>query len=301
MTSILIQPIQRIPRYLLLLSDLLKHTDTQHLDHNSLQEAGEFVKHKLEDINESKRAHENREKLKSIQASLTGEVVKNIVHPGRKFMKEGLLMERVKKDKKDVKERYIFLFSDMILHTKKKKNQYEFKKFTNVAASDLLVENSGKDLPQNSFLIGDVLFVAENDIEKEQWCMAIKDVLNTLQSAHSENAAILNKSDSPTTARQTPMVRTSSDNLKKMVQVSSATKVGSPPGPKTLTSSTLAQLPMSSSSLDSAALSFNRTMNQYEKLPASIQGEWKEAFTSDGRKYYYHTKTRQTSWEKPSS
>ncbi len=37
--SFLIRPIQRIPRYLLLLRDLVKHTETSHKDYDALAKA----------------------------------------------------------------------------------------------------------------------------------------------------------------------------------------------------------------------------------------------------------------------
>lgn len=48
---------------------------------------------------------------------------------GRIFIREGSLME---KDKKSSKERYCFLFSDILLHLKKKKDKFSFKGKTNL-------------------------------------------------------------------------------------------------------------------------------------------------------------------------
>jgi hypothetical protein len=53
--SFLITPIQRIPRYVLLLTELLKHTEPSHPDHELLQKAIPLVKDVAEFVNTSMR------------------------------------------------------------------------------------------------------------------------------------------------------------------------------------------------------------------------------------------------------
>ena len=55
--SYLIMPIQRIPRYVLLLSDLLKFTDPTHPDHKNLTEAVAKVEGVARFINEKVKFH----------------------------------------------------------------------------------------------------------------------------------------------------------------------------------------------------------------------------------------------------
>eukprot|EP00002_Diphylleia_rotans_P018135 TRINITY_DN351_c0_g1_i3.p1 TRINITY_DN351_c0_g1~~TRINITY_DN351_c0_g1_i3.p1 ORF type:complete len:1004 (-),score=180.23 TRINITY_DN351_c0_g1_i3:528-3539(-) len=104
--SILIMPIQRIPRYILLLEQLLKHTPSTHLEHTKLQEASLMCKSLGEKINESKREREMQDRLKEAQR-LLGQDVK-IMIPGRQCFHAGNL-KILDKEISDVR---CYLFND---------------------------------------------------------------------------------------------------------------------------------------------------------------------------------------------
>lgn len=56
--ALLILPIQRIPRYVLLLQDLLRHTESKHPDHDDLVQALKEMRQVADYINEKKREAE---------------------------------------------------------------------------------------------------------------------------------------------------------------------------------------------------------------------------------------------------
>uniref|UniRef100_A0A1X7T9I4 DH domain-containing protein n=1 Tax=Amphimedon queenslandica TaxID=400682 RepID=A0A1X7T9I4_AMPQE len=60
LSELLITPVQRIPRIILLLQDLLKRTDTGHIDYKQLEESVEKLKNVMEHINEDKRKTEKQ-------------------------------------------------------------------------------------------------------------------------------------------------------------------------------------------------------------------------------------------------
>ncbi|XP_064405676.1 intersectin-1-like [Halichondria panicea] len=66
LNSLLLEPIQRVPRYELLLKDLLKHTPEEHPDYSTLKEALNFVQKIAIDCNENIRRAENEFKLFTI-------------------------------------------------------------------------------------------------------------------------------------------------------------------------------------------------------------------------------------------
>jgi len=68
--SLLIQPIQRIPRYKMLLEDLLKSTWTSHPDYEALQASTEQISHVAMYINQQKKKHDSLQKLLVIQNDL---------------------------------------------------------------------------------------------------------------------------------------------------------------------------------------------------------------------------------------
>ncbi|KAF8361782.1 tag-52 [Pristionchus pacificus] len=92
LTSLLVMPIQRIPRYVLLLKRLQEATDRQ-----DEKESLEKVLHEVEEIAEYMqiciRDYENVQKLLEIQDKIT--IPGGIVIPGRRFIYEGTLFHRV--------------------------------------------------------------------------------------------------------------------------------------------------------------------------------------------------------------
>jgi hypothetical protein len=61
--SWLITPIQRVPRYVLLLNDLLKHTPDDHPDRPELSTAARKMRVLADELNECKRLAENSKEL----------------------------------------------------------------------------------------------------------------------------------------------------------------------------------------------------------------------------------------------
>ncbi|KAJ7390472.1 Rho guanyl-nucleotide exchange factor [Desmophyllum pertusum] len=116
LAALLITPVQRVPRYKLLLESLLNKTPKEHADFEKLQEATVEINKVAHHINENIRQRENFQKMLSIQNSLTGEGAPKILAPGRLFIKEGPLLKVCSRGSQ---ERMFFLFSDILLYAKK--------------------------------------------------------------------------------------------------------------------------------------------------------------------------------------
>lgn len=99
-------PIQQLPRYILLLNDLIAKTEPSHPDYVELQSAVDKLKKLTFFINECKR---NAETVLSIQERVIGfgewEASKR-PDIKRAFVKEGAIVEM-----KSGKHRYLFLFT----------------------------------------------------------------------------------------------------------------------------------------------------------------------------------------------
>ncbi|KAL6071132.1 guanine nucleotide exchange factor 9 [Balamuthia mandrillaris] len=113
--TLLVVPIQRIPRYQLLLQDLLKHTWKDHLDHSNLQEALESIKKTAHNINEKVRDAQSVQKVMAIQSGLINQGL-SIIDPHRRFVREGSL--KLVNEKGEMVEKWFILFNDMILSCK---------------------------------------------------------------------------------------------------------------------------------------------------------------------------------------
>ncbi|KAI9007111.1 Dbl homology domain-containing protein [Gaertneriomyces semiglobifer] len=95
--SFLILPVQRLPRYKLLLDELFECTPSDHPDYEPLKQAREEVRCRVQECNEKKREWEAREqglhvllKVKIRDWSARAAVV-NHVKPGRRFIRDGLV------------------------------------------------------------------------------------------------------------------------------------------------------------------------------------------------------------------
>jgi len=112
--SFLILPVQRIPRYRLLLEDMVKNTKETHPDYAQITESLTAIKEVAVQINESIKKHENRMKIVAIQERINSLMSNlNLVEAHRLFIREGQLM---KVCRKAVKPRECYLFNDLFFY-----------------------------------------------------------------------------------------------------------------------------------------------------------------------------------------
>eukprot|EP01084_Bolivina_argentea_P149173 260648_1 len=111
--SLLITPIQRLPRYKLSLSEIIKNTENDHPDLMDLHRALELVEETTLLINERMKEFDARQQVRSIESRFT-KLDASLVKPHRIFIYEGLLT-RVDKTGKD-REYTFFLFNDLLCY-----------------------------------------------------------------------------------------------------------------------------------------------------------------------------------------
>jgi len=109
LASFLIMPIQRIPRYELLLRDLLKRTWENHPDYKDLVEAREKIQGVGQMLNEKKREAENMTSLIQASQRIQGKLKVELTEPHRRFIREQKLV-----DGKDI-DMVVFLFNDCLI------------------------------------------------------------------------------------------------------------------------------------------------------------------------------------------
>jgi len=112
----LIRPVQRIPRYFLLLQDLVQHTSTDHPDYANLDLATQKVQAVAEYMNEKKREAENIMKVTEIQEMIEGDC-EPLAQPHRRFVKESQLQE-VTSGTARKHGVVVFLFNDLMVVTR---------------------------------------------------------------------------------------------------------------------------------------------------------------------------------------
>jgi len=126
--SFLIMPIQRIPRYVLLLEDLVKSTYAKHPDFNNLASAWLGVKEIATIVNESKKEFDSLSQVIRVYHVIQPKI-QDLIVPARKLLLEGDLIElRLEDIGKIVHSEmfHYFLFNDLLLLAKPAKdNKYK--------------------------------------------------------------------------------------------------------------------------------------------------------------------------------
>ncbi|KAJ6245368.1 faciogenital dysplasia protein [Anaeramoeba flamelloides] len=111
-------PIQRIPRYVMLLQDMVKHTNKNHPDYDNLKQSLTKVQEIAIYCNEKKREADQMAETFKIESKISG--LSNIVNPSRRFLRGGVTYIKPKNGKKII-ECYLHLFNDLLIISKKAK------------------------------------------------------------------------------------------------------------------------------------------------------------------------------------
>jgi len=179
--DLLFAPIQRIPRYVLVLQELAKCTPFYHRDFFPTLESLAKVKQFADKANEYKREFENSTKVLTIQQSIISKTPLKLFAPHRRLVREGKLSEMGRKPK----PRHCFLFNDLFLVTKSKKQGVDLRHELFLTKQILL-----HDLPEEKGLdpMFEIVSTSENGSqslvlscpgfdEKMEWMRAITNAI----------------------------------------------------------------------------------------------------------------------------
>ncbi|KAL6056099.1 FYVE, RhoGEF and PH domain-containing protein 3 [Balamuthia mandrillaris] len=211
LNSYLIMPIQRLPRYELLMKDLLKYSKEEERD--KVREILEAVKSVCQHVNESKKKQENYAKLYEVQSSLLinkdkGKSISLFERPGRSFVKEGRIQGRevnqekgglvsgVKKPASKLKKFYLFLFDDVLLITlPTKEGKYKLRHA--IYLSHISMPNTNSLDEPEVFVVYDITgdlrwhLKPETLEERNSWVEAIEECERELTKKSTAAAGIL--------------------------------------------------------------------------------------------------------------
>eukprot|EP00727_Mastigamoeba_balamuthi_P007598 m51a1_g3459 putative domain containing protein (985) ;mRNA; f:691304-695374 len=146
LSSLLITPIQRIPRYNLLLMDLLKNTEETNPDYANIKKSLDLMKSVADVVNSSVKYGENINNLLRIQQSLTfpkeinPRYHQDFIQPHRQFIKEGEMVGILRGNKKC--HIMLFLFNDCLIVAKKKRRGTVLMFKMQVSLETVFVEES---------------------------------------------------------------------------------------------------------------------------------------------------------------
>jgi len=136
----LIAPVQRLPRYELLLTALQRFTPEEFADYATLGTAIGKIKSINDQVNEDKRRAEVRAYVVQLKQRLVGTPANlALVQPQRLLLREGPLESVGKKKRKAI---YCFLFTDLLLVTKVRGQQYRFLEAYAVGDAHLMMADA---------------------------------------------------------------------------------------------------------------------------------------------------------------
>ncbi|KAH9257048.1 hypothetical protein BASA81_004869 [Batrachochytrium salamandrivorans] len=163
----LIMPVQRVPRYKLLLQELVNLTVGP--EHSILQSALDQVTAVAKMVNESIQEHLDRMKVLNVQKRFGDQV--HLVEPQRKYVLEGQLVKHCRRGPK----RYsFFLFTDVLIYATAEEQGLVYKRTLPLNTMSLQLVDQPHEFafqlssPQKSFILS-----AKNDEERHEWAGAI--------------------------------------------------------------------------------------------------------------------------------
>ncbi|XP_066155491.1 rho guanine nucleotide exchange factor 17-like [Euwallacea fornicatus] len=178
--SLLIKPIQKFPKYELLLQRLIKHTPKDHPDYELLTQAQRVVHEQLLLINCTEKEALDIEQLRELESLIEGVV--DLVAVERQLIRHDLVVISTGGGPK--KERVLFLLSDLLLITGIKRRSGTITKKTSLTISTTSIDANKYKL---------VMKVPLEDVEivksKDEKGRRIQEELDHLQG----DVAILNK------------------------------------------------------------------------------------------------------------
>ena len=152
----LIMPVQRIPRYVLFLKNLLEYTENDSKMHEELVDSFKLLSQVAEQINKRQRLKYQTNRVTEIQAALKGDFIdpvnpqsRNLINPRRYLVLEGKLLIKQKNI-------YAFLFNDMLMFTTTKDGGSSDPRYKLIESYDLLktqVETTDETQSELSFTI----------------------------------------------------------------------------------------------------------------------------------------------------
>ncbi|XP_034441054.1 FYVE, RhoGEF and PH domain-containing protein 5-like isoform X3 [Hippoglossus hippoglossus] len=182
----LLQVIVRVAQYRMLLTDYLNNLSPDSKEYEDTQAAVAIVSDIEDQVNDSLKHGENLLRLVNIEYSVHGQ--RDLLQPGRVFVKEGTLM---KVSRKCQQPRHLFLMNDVLLYTYPQQDgKYRLKNtlpLTGLKVSKPIIENVQNALKIEGTDIS-ITLSASSFIEREDWFYTLSRTV----TEHTRGSAAFN-------------------------------------------------------------------------------------------------------------
>ncbi|XP_037369952.1 FYVE, RhoGEF and PH domain-containing protein 4 isoform X2 [Talpa occidentalis] len=188
----MLEPVQRIPRYELLLKDYLRKLPPESADWGDAKKSLEIISTAASHSNSAIRKMENLKKLLEIYEMLGEE--EDIVNPSNELIKEGQILKLAARNT-SAQERYLYLFNNMLLYCVPRFSLVG-SKFTvrNRVGLDgmKIIETHNEEYPHTFQVSGKertLELQASSEQDKEEWIKALQE---TIDAFHQRNETFRN-------------------------------------------------------------------------------------------------------------
>ncbi|XP_029362850.1 FYVE, RhoGEF and PH domain-containing protein 1 [Echeneis naucrates] len=200
----MLEPVQRIPRYELLLKDYLHRLPEDAPDHRDAQKSLELIATAAEHSNAAIRKMERMRKLLKVYELLGGE--EDIVNPTNELIKEGHILKLSNKNG-TTQDRYLILFNDRLLYCVPKLRligqKYGVRARIDVDRMEVK-ESSSVGVPRTFLVCGkqrSLELQARTEEEKKDWIQAIQATIQrheqTMESFRHLNCSLRDDESTP--------------------------------------------------------------------------------------------------------
>ncbi|XP_026166633.1 FYVE, RhoGEF and PH domain-containing protein 4a isoform X3 [Mastacembelus armatus] len=180
----MLEPVQRVPRYEMLLKDYLKKLPEDDPDRRDAEKSLEIIATAATHSNSAIRKSENLKKLMEIYEMLGEE--EDIVHPSNEFIKEGHILKLAARNTSAM-ERYLFLFNNMLLYCVPKFSlggpKYTVRTRIGIDGMTVL-ETTNEDYPHTFQVSGKertLELQASSEQDKADWIKAVQETIEIFQ------------------------------------------------------------------------------------------------------------------------
>ncbi|XP_062924172.1 FYVE, RhoGEF and PH domain-containing protein 3-like isoform X1 [Mobula hypostoma] len=188
----MLEPVQRIPRYELLLKDYLKKLPEDSVDRKDAEKSLELISTAANHSNVAIRKMEKMNKLLEVYERLGGEA--DIVNPANELIKEGHIQKLSAKNG-SAQDRYLFLFNNMVLYCvpKLRLMGQKFSVRERIDIAGMQVQEIVKTNVMHTFTImgkqRSLELQARTEEESKDWFQ----VINATIEKHKQNSETFNK------------------------------------------------------------------------------------------------------------
>lgn len=183
----MLEPVQRLPRYEMLLKDYLRKLPAQAQDREDASKSLEIISTAASHSNSAIRKMDNLKKLLEIYEMLGEE--EDIVNPSNELIKEGQILKLAARNT-SAQERYLFLFNDMLLYCVPKFSLVgsRFSVRTRVGIDGMkILETHNEGYPHTFQVSGKertLELQASSEQDKEEWIKALQDTIDAFHQRH---------------------------------------------------------------------------------------------------------------------